>query len=356
MNTAKNDFIRKEQLKMLRYSYKQQLKALRKYYSDKGLSMIGLNGIEENDYLFHKGLLQSLATLLSTDESETVIIDGFSTILNEVEDIKYLLDSNPSVADLKNLRMYSRIRLLEDQMQQRNMPKFLGKLGYINGVLNPIRRKDENTKLTNTLKESTEPIIIYASGVDDLFVELNSDPFKFCDDYINNISEYKYTLDKINNHEYVKKVITSIDESFKNILSYNNNISLFAIGANTHITGYSDELQLFKQVIREYNRELEKLCEKYGFDYVPSYGSLTYEILERLYDKKIWNPENKCNPKTKSDRHINDNGLYNVFVELKRELSLLYTESNEPDFVKQERRLVLRRKINVVKNVLMKKV
>ena len=137
------------------------------------------------------------------------------------------------------------------------------------------------------------------------------------------------------------------------MLSYNNNISLFAVGANTHIFGYG-EIQSFKKIIEEYNRELEKLCDKYGFDYVPSYGSLTDEILEHLYDKKIWNPQSNKNLHLNSGKKVNDNSLYNTYCDLQRELRL-YSEDHEPDFVKKQKRMILERKIDVIGRAMTKK-
>ena len=353
---ARYNQIKKEQLNILKYGYNKRLMNLKKYYSDKGVSIIGLNDFDEEDSLFHKGLIKSLATELSEDDSNVVAIDAFSTALNSTDDINYLLASNPSVADLKELKMYSKIMKLEDQMKQKKLPKFLGKFGYISQALNPINKKDKTAKLTTTLKESTEPIVIYASGLEDLMSDLNSDPFKFHDDYISNLCEYKYTLDKIKSHGSIKKVIGKVENNFKNLLSYNNNISLFAIGAYTHIICYTDAVKLFREVLKEYNYELELLCDKYDFDYIPSYGDLTNAILDCLYDRKIWRPKNIVNSRENIGNHINKEGLYNALCGLKHELKLVCSpENGEPEFAREQKKMVLKKKIEVVENLLLKK-
>lgn len=355
MKTTNYNLVGKDQSKMFRDCYIEKLKELRKYYSKVGLSIIGLNGIQEKNGLFKKGLLSSISKELSTDNSNTTVIDGFSSVLNTTEDIGYLLESNPSVEDLKNIKMYSRIRELEDNLKCKQLPKFLGKIGYINKVLNPITKKDKDTRLTETLVNASEPIVIYASGIDDLTRELNSDPIKFHRDYLNNIGQYKYTLTKINDHSAVKKVIGNVEQSFKNILSYNDNVTLFAIGANSHIEGQDYEIKSFKKVINEYNKELENLCCKYGFDYVPSHRNMVNMIIDYLYYKKTWDQEDYYRPQLDSN-DIEEGGLYNILCELKHDLHLVHgLNSDEPDFVKKQKSMVLRRKIDVVERTISKK-
>ena len=348
---------KKEQLKILEYCYAEKIRILRKYYDEVGLSIIGLNGIVEDNNLFHKGLLKSLAGKLSSDNNKAVIIDCFSTLLNNTEDINYLLNSNPSIEDLKRLKTYSKIVMLEKYLEDKKLPKALAKIGYVSKALNPITKGDKEIQLTDTLKNSLNPIVIYASGIDDLIREVNSNPFKINYDFLNNIQEYNYTLEKINDPTTIKKVIGNIEDNFNEILSYNHNVSLFAVGADSDFDMNFDYMNLFKRVIDKYNIGLKKLCDKYNFDYIDCYDEATYSILDSLYYRKIWNnKEHNCVVSNTGTR-INGEGLFNALCALKNDLRMVEKQDNcDPDFVKEEKILVLNRKINAVEKVLMRKI
>ena len=85
----------------------RKIENLTSYYQDKGLTLIGLNDSQgvNTTTLFRKGLLEYLADSLKIDDINPVIINAFSLMFNKTEHINYLLESNLSLDEIKELQV-----------------------------------------------------------------------------------------------------------------------------------------------------------------------------------------------------------------------------------------------------------
>ena len=170
------------------------------YYKNDGLTIVGLNdsqGVNTTSTILKKGLLEYLASKLTNDELNLIMINGFSLLLNKTEHIDYFLKANLSLEDIKLLRVYSVVAALEKVFSGLHIPQFLGKIGYSYRLCAFPKNNDTNIHLTTALIEAKSPIIVYSSGVNNYMSEVCNNPFDISKDYRDReiCTNYYYTLD-----------------------------------------------------------------------------------------------------------------------------------------------------------------
>lgn len=364
------------------YVLEPRVEGLKDYYKkNQELTIIGLNdsqGINTTN-LLKKNLLEFISDKLKDEETRTTVIDAFSLMFNKTEHINYLLRSNPNLEEIKDLQVYGMVSALEKAFGDFHMPRSLGKIGYVSRKLRKHCDENKDIRLTDTLRDSKEPIVIYSSGANDLMRECWNNPLKIRKDYKKQNEAYRYAVDKFS-MPTVKKVLDRVDENFNNILSINDKADIFALGLYIPKSMQGDEMEVFNNVIRIYNCFLKELCKKYNIEYVNTefvasrnnksqknfhittdgHDYLANKIIELLYNRK-YRSSGFVLPEL-TDFKAGKNGLYEILVDLKRDRQDAIKEGIAAmDFddtayeVAVEKRREIERQIDVVEKTLMKR-
>lgn len=251
----------------------QKIEKLINYYKDKGLLIVGLNdsqGVNTTSTFFKKGLLEYLAAALTTEELTPEVINAFSLTMNKTEHIDYFLKNNLSLEEIKLSQIYSVISALEKVITDIGLPKFIGQIGNAYRLIYTPKKGDENIKISTSLKQVQEPLMIYSSGVNDLMREVGANPFGIKGDYKarDKKPNYYYTLEKTNNPETLKKVIDAIERNYNTVLGINSNTDIYTLGAYIPKSLQSEEMNIFRDLVIAYNEELLNLCNQYGITFV----------------------------------------------------------------------------------------
>lgn len=115
----------------------EKIKQLIDYYKKDGLVIVGLNnsqGVDTTSF-FKKGVLEFLASALTSKDCSPMVIDAFSLLINKTEHIDYMLDSNLTLEEIKLSQVYSAVEAFRKTMSDMHFPKALGNLGYIYKLL-----------------------------------------------------------------------------------------------------------------------------------------------------------------------------------------------------------------------------
>lgn len=251
----------------------QKIEKLINYYKDKGLLIVGLNdsqGVNTTSTFFKKGLLEYLAASLTSEELTPEIINAFSLTMNKTEHIDYFLKNNLSLEEIKLSQIYSVISALEKVMTDIGLPKFVGQIGNAYRLIYTPKKGDENIKISTSLKQAQEPLMIYSSGVNDLMREVGANPFGIKGDYKarDKKPNYYYTLEKTNSPETLKKVIDAIERNYNTVLGINSNTDIYTLGAYIPKSLQSEEMNIFRDLVIAYNEELLNLCNQYGITFM----------------------------------------------------------------------------------------
>lgn len=254
-------------------SEKEKLDKLINYYKDKGLLIVGLNdsqGVNVTSTFFRKGLLEYIASALKSDELTPSVINAFSLTMNKTEHIDYFLKNNLSVEEIKLSQVYSAVSALKKVMKDIKAPQFLGEAGNLYKLVYAPKKGDENIRISTSLKEASEPIVIYSSGVNDLMRAVGANPFSIKKDFLLKAEKpnYYYTLDKTRKPGTLKKVIGSIGKNFNTILSVNPNSDIYVLGAYVPKSLQSKEMNIFRNLVISYNEALIDLCNQYGVTFI----------------------------------------------------------------------------------------
>lgn len=254
-------------------SEQKKIQALINYYKDKGLLIVGLNdsqGVNTTSTFFRKGLLEYLATALTSEELRPEIINAFSLTMNKTEHIDYFFKNNLSLEEIKLSQIYSVVSALEKVMMDIGLPKFLGNLGNVYRLIYTPEIGDEKINITTSLREAQEPIMVYSSGVNNLMREVGANPFSVKRIYNLRTQKpnYYYTLEKVNNPDTLKRVISSIEKNYNTILSINSNTDIYTLGAYIPKSLQNEEMDIFRNLITAYNEELLNLCGQYGITFI----------------------------------------------------------------------------------------
>lgn len=308
----------------------EKIEKLINYYKDKGLLIVGLNdsqGVNTTSTFFKKGLLEYLALSLSNEELTSQVINAFSLTMNKTEHIDYFLKNNLSLEEIKLSQIYSAVSAFEKVMTDIRLPKFLGKIGNAYRLIYTPKKGDEKIKISTSLKEAKEPIMIYSSGVNDLMREVGSNPFAIKKDYIERDKKpnYYYTLEKTTNPNTLKKVINAIEKNYDTILGINSNVDIYTLGAYIPKSLQSNEMNIFRDLVIAYNEELMNLCKQYGITFVDTeeigkkynnsesnfhvstagHNALANTILDYMYHNKIETSQSIKKPTNNSIKILN---------------------------------------------------
>lgn len=365
------------------YVLEPRVEGLRDYYKkNQELTIIGLNDSQgvNTTSLLKKNLLEFISDKLKDEETRTTVIDAFSLMFNKTEHINYLLRSNPNLEEIKDLQVYGMVSALEKAISDFHMPRSLGKIGYVSRMLHKPCDEDKNIRLTDTLRDSKEPIVIYSCGANDIMREGWNNPFSIRRDYKKQNNAYKYALDKLSDISTVKRVISRVDENFNNILSLNDKADVFVLGLYIPKSMQCEGMGVFNSAIRKYNELLKILCKKYNIEYVDTetnanknnrsnlnfhvttegHNDLANQIIELLYNRK-YRSSGFVLPEL-TDFKAGKNGLYEILVDLKRDRQEAIKEGvSAMDFddtayeVAVEKRREIERQIDVVEKTLMKR-
>lgn len=251
----------------------EKIESLIQYYKDNGLLIVGLNdsqGVNTTSTFFKKGLLEYLAAALTSEELTPEVINAFSLTMNKTEHIDYFLKNNLSLEEIKLSQIYSAVSALEKVMTDKGLPKFLGKIANLSRLIYTPKQGDENIKISTSLKDAVEPVMIYSSGVNDLMREVGANPFSIKGDYKKRDKKpnYYYTLEKTNDPNTLKKVMDAIERNYDNILGINSKIDIYTLGAYIPKSLQSEEMNIFRDLVIAYNERLLDLCKQYGITFV----------------------------------------------------------------------------------------
>jgi len=267
---------------------KQKLEQLREYYKNNRLVLVGLNDSQDvniTSSFFKKGLLQYISSVLKSESLDPLVFDAFSLTMNKTEHIDYFLKANLSLEEIKLSQIYSVISALEKVMKDFNLPKSIAKVGNAYRLIYEPKKGDETIFLTDSLKEATEPILIYSSGVNNLMREIGNNPTSIKKDYQNKNQSpnYNYTLQKIKDPNTLNLVMSGIETNFKNIFKINSTTDIYALGICIPKILEEEGLEIFKELIISYNERLIELCKKYNITYINT------EQIGKMYNKSEMN-------------------------------------------------------------------
>ena len=252
---------------------KQKISALVDYYKNDGLTIIGLNdsqGVNTTPTFFKKGLLEYLASVLTTEELTPNVINAFSLLMNKTEHIDYFFKSNLSLEEIKLSQTYSVVAALEKVMEDLHLPRILCNIGYIYKLIYAPKNGDENIHISTVLKETKEPTLIYSSGVNNLMREIGGNPFSIQKMYKERFvkPDYEYVLKNTRDRNNLYKVMDGIECNFDRILSINNGTDIYALGAYIPKSLESEGMELFRELIASYNEILKGICQRYHVTYI----------------------------------------------------------------------------------------
>lgn len=282
------------------------------YYRGTGLLIVGLNdsqGVNINSTFFKQGILEYLAAILTFGGLTPEVINAFSLTMNKTEHIDYFLKSNLSLEEIKLSQIYSAVSAFEKVMSDMGLPKSLGKIANVYKLIYRPQPGDDKIRITTSLKQAQEPILIYSSGVNDLMREVGANPTSIKRDYImrNKKPNYFYTLDRACDPRTLKKVMNSIKQNYENILAINPMSDIYTLGAYIPKSLRSKEMDIFRYLITAYNEELANLCKEYNTTFIATedigrhynnsevnfhvsskgHNVLAYNILLSIYQNKI---------------------------------------------------------------------
>lgn len=361
----------------------KKIEKLINYYKDKGLLIVGLNdsqGVNTTSAFFKKGLLEYLAAALTTEELTPEVINAFSLTMNKTEHIDYFLKNNLSLEEIKLSQIYSVISTLEKVMTDIGLPKFIGQIGNAYRLIYTPKKGDENIKISTSLKQVQEPLMIYSSGVNDLMREVGANPFGIKGDYKarDKKPNYYYTLEKTNSPETLKKVMEAIERNYANILGINPNTDIYTLGAYIPRSLQSEEMNIFRDLVIAYNEELLNLCKQYGITFVDTedvgknynnseknfhistagHNVLANYILGNIYQNKIV-LGNKKNYMSNNTYKITNKGSEGIIESITFDYKQSYNRAQQLSGYPKERELAIvnehKREIEVFQKVLLKR-
>lgn len=251
----------------------ERIRALVDYYKRNGLLIVGLNdsqGVNTTSTFFKKGLLEYLAASLTNEQLTPEVINAFSLTMNKTEHIDYFLRNNLTLEEIKLSQIYSVISALEKAASDFHLPKFLGQIGNAYRLIYTPQVGDEKVKIATELKSAIEPTVIYSSGVNNLMREMSANPFGIRRDYKTKDQRpnYYYTLKKSKDPKVLKSIIEGIMRNYDSILEINPKTDIYTLGAYIPKSLQIEEMNIFRDLILEYNEKLKELNREYNGTYV----------------------------------------------------------------------------------------
>lgn len=256
-----------------RPSDEEKIKALVDYYKKNGLLIVGLNdsqGVNTTTTFFKKGLLEYLAAALTDEKLTPEVINAFSLTMNKTEHIDYFLRNNLTLEEIKLSQIYSVISALEKVMEDFHLPRFLGQIGNVYRLIYNPQIGDGKIKIATELRKATEPTVIYSSGVNNLMRKMSTNPFGIKKDYKTRDTRpnYYFTLERSKDPNTLKGVIEGIMRNYDSILGINPKTDIYTLGAYIPRSLQTEEMNIFRDLILEYNEKLRELNKAYNGTFI----------------------------------------------------------------------------------------
>lgn len=342
-----------------------KIEKLIQYYKERGLLIVGLNdsqGVNTTSTFFKKGLLEYLAAALTSEQLAPEVINAFSLTMNKTEHIDYFLQHNLSLEEIKLSQIYSVVSALEKIMTDMGLPKCLGNIGNVYRFIYTPKQGDNNIKISTSLRQAEEPVMIYSSGVNNLMREVGANPFGIKKDYRKRNKEpnYDYTLERTNDSKTLKKVIEGIERNYESILGINPQTDIYTLGAYIPKSLQNARMDIFRDLIIAYNEELLNLCRQYGITFVDTeevgknynksesnfhistagHNALANYILGIMYQNKIVSKRpNNCTSNKLCQ--FSDKGAEGIIEATTKDLEQSYKKAMELSGYPKERELAI---------------
>ena len=291
------------------------VKYLKEYFkNNKNITIIGMN--DDRGFNVHKNTLMNLKDILDSNNYDIELLDLCSLFFNKTRHIDYFLKHNVNMEEIRLMQEYGTTDELNNAAGF-NIPFMSGISKTFNKMVltkTPINGNRRDIRISDKIKEAELPLIVYASGLNDIMYELHMDPFNLKKSYMERSTnpKYDYGCEKVNS-ETIKRVIEGHERNFENILGLNRNAEIYVLSAYFYTEMKEEYEQKFKEAILMYNEELEKLCNKYGITYIDcrflektnyyhlldNYFSsvppkmIAYEIVKSMYENIVNNKKNE---------------------------------------------------------------
>ena len=263
------------------------LEYLAKYYKNKGFTVFGLNdtkGITTLHPYLQKSIIELIKDFFKSYNMKNTYVDAFNVMINQPEYIDYLLNHNVSLKNINLMKTEGYIggldKILNDSIIMEELP-ILANIYRLKDL-----RKKEETGIRDILKESTEPLVIYASGYSSLIRTIKE---KYERNYE---KEKEYNYVGIYKNDVLPQNNNKLKKNIEHILSINPTATIMALNSNRINTSDPNLLEL----ILYYNELLRDLCDDYNITYIDTTNmqdsfngsfQLATTILEKLYQEKI---------------------------------------------------------------------
>ena len=245
-----------------------------------GLHLFGLNdsqGVCLPPIPFKRTLLGEVSYALNRRGLATDSIDAFSLLLNKTEHVDQMLKYNFSVEQIKASQVKSAVLSLSKALSENGYPAFLGRIANIYKMNYRIKPGDREKFISTELRKSTEPVVIYSCGANDLMRAVGSDPLSLLRTY-KEFHEgmdpekrecarrrFDYSVRRASDEKTVNDTIDAVKRNFDTILGVNNGARIVALKLFVPQTFFREDYLLsFKNMIENYNGKFSEACSEYG--------------------------------------------------------------------------------------------
>ena len=247
---------------------------LRDYYSkrlkdNETLTIVGMN--DDRGFNIHKNILMNLKDLLESDKYNIELLDMCSMFFNKTRHIDYFLKHNLSLEEIRLMQEFATTKELNHAAGV-NIPFMSVASKIFNRLMltkTPISGDPKDIRISDRIKEASSPLIMYASGLNDIMYELHIDPFNLKKSYMERSTnpKYDYACERVNN-ETINRIVDGHEKNFETLLGLNDDSDIYSLSAYFYSEMKEEYEQKFKEAILMYNEKLQELCSKYGITYV----------------------------------------------------------------------------------------
>lgn len=214
------------------------------------------------------------------------LVDSSSLLYNKTSHIDMVLDNNLSLGDVKRVNNKGARAAFEKIAIDINKSMLQGLFGTVGEKVfgSSVNEEDNSVYITDLLRNTKQPIVIYSSGANNIMYQANFNPNSVCRDANGDFTEnYLYAKKKLSDEETINKVITGIEDNFKHILSINQSAKIIALSIYVPSSFEDDDYSILRDAIKDYNKKLEELCRRYNI------GFINEEELGRIYNNSKFN-------------------------------------------------------------------
>lgn len=326
---------------------------LKNYYSSRlnnneSLTIVGMN--DDRGFNIHKNILMNLKDILESDKYNIELLDMCSMFFNKTRHIDYYLKHNLSLEEIRLMQEYGTTNELNHAAGV-NIPFMSGVSKLFNKLMltkTPIKGDPKAIRISDKVKEASTPLIMYASGLNDIMYELHIDPFNLKKSYMERSTnpKYDYACERVNK-ETIDKIIEGHKKNFESLLGLNSDSDIYSLSAYFYSQMNEEYEKKFKEAILMYNENLEKLCSEYNITYIDcrflentkynnplaNYLSkyppqmIAYEIVKKMYENVVKNKQNSVD--VIKNFEYDDKGSTGVIEELKNDIDKQKDEYNK---------------------------